>query len=375
MAASASTKSVMRVSLFILFLIGSGPAFGLVGGRKAAPDQFPSILLLEDCTATKIGDVHFLLAAHCVVDAAGGGDEAYQNQIQPKFSEGAEIHLDRKVTHEKGSWTHTLHVVRTFVHPAYRYTSVVHPWMKPQTISDIAVVVVDKKTPEIPVMDVASEPVAPGSTVVKLGYGCPEVLSEKIQSWVVAGGRELHFATAKTVAGTDALESYFRTARKSARDLEFYSTDKQRKFLTGSFNVTKGQYHAAPPKRESEKGDSSESSLGFSDSGGPLLVEKRGKYSVVGVNAKSLLWPKEEHKTKLEPVAVDLHTRVDTKSFTGTSEWLQGVLAVTSKNAKDKSFLDGQIAVAIDPEALPKAKDSFDTRKYLRAEERSLILV
>lgn len=354
--------------LYSLLLL-SNVGFALVGGQKAAPDQFPAVALLEDCTTSKIGEFHFLLAGHCVVNGAGrGDDDAYLNQTLPAFAEGSEIRLDRDVSHRKGHWTDVLHVARTFVHPAYRYSSVGHAWLKPQGISDIAVIVVKEKTPEIPVLAFLTERLTVGEEILKLGYGCPETTAKKIKEWVADGDRELKFAASRVRAGVDSLRAYHDAAKKSAKALAYYSTSALRDFIAGSFTVTPGKFHAAPPKKDSDAGDAGEASLGFSDSGGPVLVKRRGKYAVVGVNAKSLLWPREEHGTLLEPVAFDLHTRVDAESFTGTAEWLKQVLAVTAAKAKGAP-LDGLLTGVVSGKA-----ESLVTRAYLRPEVEKLTL-
>lgn len=373
-------------TLFLLLALGfiADTAFGLVGGQKPKPNQFPALALLEDCTATKIGSHHFLLAAHCVVNAAETGDgESYVNQVKSEFTEGAEIGLDRETLHRKNHWTHRLKVARTFVHPAYRYTSLSDPWQKPQGISDIAVVVVDKATPEIPQLPLYRKPLAPGDTILKAGYGCPETAHDKILDWVSAGERELLYFETRVEDGAKAIASYHAGAKKSAKQLQYYASDEQRNYIASSFTVTRGKFHAGAPKKATDKGDAKEASLGYSDSGGPLLIAKGGKLSVAGVNAKSLLWPKEEHGTSLEPVAYDLHTRTDDTSFTGTSAWLDKVLAVEPGSAKKSLAIDGVLTATLDLTKIPKRGDlSFPnerdepllTKKYLRAERKKLEL-
>jgi len=350
--------------LTFLALLFSAESFGLVGGEKAAPDQFPAVALMEECTVAKVGDFHFLLAAHCVVKPGLDDEDLYANQTLPTFAAGSTVRLDRAVDHTKGKWSHTLHVAHTFVSPAYRYSSVTHPWLKPQGIADLAVVVVKEKTPEIPQLSFVSTPLKPGEAVVKLGYGCPETESEKIRDWVTAGDRELKFAASTVEPGTDALASYVAGVRKKASAVEFYSTSSRREFIAGSFLVTAGKYHAGPPKKASDTGDAKLASLGFSDSGGPVLAKRKGKWVVVGVNAKSLLWPAAEHGTKLEPVAYDLHTRLDEETVTAAADWLGQVL--------DSKAPEGLLAGVV--EGKTGTTEVLLTHAYLRREVKKLTL-
>jgi len=358
----------MKTTLWFLLACSSG--FALVGGKPATPGQFPSLVLIEDCTATKIGEHHFLLAAHCVVEASGE-DENYTNQIKSTFSEGVTLSLDRALNHVKDKWSHSVTVARVFVHPAYRYSSVTQPWLKPQAISDVAVVVVAEKTPDIPILPVSDEPLIAGATVTKVGYGCPETTEDEIRAWVSSGNRQLLHADSTIVESAPAIAKYYSTATKSKRDLAFYSTNKVQEFIGGNFSVTRGKFHRKPPSGEKDKGDAKEVSLGFSDSGGPLLAKQKGKWAVVGVNAKSLLWLAAEHGTKQVPVAYDLHTRLDRDNFSGTSAWLHAVTTLTPGRVKSHASLDGLFATVVDPAAWKKQKEPWLTKEYLREEGKS----
>lgn len=387
-----------RMKTALIFMLSLGivtPTMAIVGGRKAAqvpvdkfsavlPEKglFPAQVLIADCTSTKIAEQAFALAAHCVVDSTQRDESNYVNQLLPAFEEGTTLRFDRKVHHKADQWSHEARIIRTLVHPAYRYSGSLQSWLKPQAISDIAVIIIDKKTPEIPIMEIDDAPLAVGDEVIKMGYGCPEIESGKIIEWVVNKERELTYELSKVVTAVDSIARYYQSLKKSAQDLPYYSEAPRQEFIAGSFNMTKGKFHKAPPAKKTDQGDPKEVSLGFSDSGGPLLV-KRGKvWKLAGINAKSLLWPKEEHHSGLEPVALDLHTRVDKENFSGTNEWLKEVISLSIPALKKKKVVGARLSVALNREDLTaKKKDKIawfpseneegaTLREYLRSESK-----
>ena len=89
-------KTFLSTVAFWALMCASSTGWSLVGGTKVPIGLYPSIVLIDDCTATKVGDYHFLLAAHCVVDGAEyGGDDSYANQLKPGFGEEATLPVSR----------------------------------------------------------------------------------------------------------------------------------------------------------------------------------------------------------------------------------------------------------------------------------------
>jgi len=144
--------------VFIIFTLGSGCGQGtatsgsslsVANGSRAKKDQFPAAVRIyafdTSCSGSKVGPQHFLLAAHCTINEQGD----LLNHFQP----GARIGIQHGET-AKSITNYRLKVVATYVHPAAlsyakAFAINVNNENHKHLFPDVAVVVVDRPTPNI----------------------------------------------------------------------------------------------------------------------------------------------------------------------------------------------------------------------------------
>ncbi|WP_437314944.1 trypsin-like serine protease [Sorangium sp. So ce385] len=134
----------------------------LVNGHVATEAEYPSAVYLGGCTGVKVGERHFLSAAHCfpnpgsVTNLSVTADNNTLNQV-------------------------SLTVVSVNNHPEYQNCtscagdgSMSDFGLRP----DVSLIIVNELTPQIPVAVIDPNPVAVGASVTLTGYGCEGVQPE-----------------------------------------------------------------------------------------------------------------------------------------------------------------------------------------------------
>lgn len=134
----------------------------LVNGHVATEAEYPSTVHLGGCTGVKVGERHFLSAAHCFPNP------------------GSVTHLS--VTADNNALNHvSLTVESVNNHPEYQNctscagdNSMSDFGLKP----DVSLIIVDELTPQIPIAVIDPNPVQDGASVTLTGYGCERVQPE-----------------------------------------------------------------------------------------------------------------------------------------------------------------------------------------------------
>jgi hypothetical protein len=278
----------------------------LIGGTQAADSDFPStLLILDGCTAAKVGDHQILTAAHCVHDTQ-------KDTVDAGYVAGATIQVTtaKKVTPEnRAEVSIRLTVVKTEIHP--QWLTDCTPGCSVNVLganvpSDVAVITVEEDTPAIPVATVDLDRVDQGESLAIMGYGCDERLGKPYDY----ANRSLKYQTTKALGG-EALAhpgSYIPPG------------DERFDKLMASYFLTPGQ-----------KSDRNEASLCPGDSGGPVYRDDGTQSVVVGVNAYYTF-------TGNSGVSVtNWHTRLDQGSRFEIGAWLEalGVQVITSKGGSN----------------------------------------
>lgn len=261
---------------------GYGPT--LTGGTPARPGEFPATLNIKgNCTASRVGPRHVLVAAHCVHDAAA-------NRVHPSFAPGASIGLTNSLTLTATTPFLTYTVEQTYLHPAWTaacrrpcYVNVLSGSYPP----DVAVIVLRQPlSPALPEAAVeVSRSAAAGQAAVITGYGCERGLN---------GG-----APSPPRLKLDRL----LLAQSTITDARF----------TGSYFMSPGQ-RTRP----------SDASLCYGDSGGPVYRNDLQMRTVIGVNAYYSFSDSSGIST------YNWHTRLDSASRHDIGGWLRS-LGVTTR--------------------------------------------
>jgi hypothetical protein len=231
-----------------------GSDLKLTGGSASTdPSVYPAtITIWNGCTGAKIGDRLFLTAAHCVVNLAA-------RSLDGRYQTGQKIYLTNHkepLAADTSPW-YELTIDYTHFSPTYFNGCASAPC--PNTLAidgaDVAVIRVLEETPDIPTayVDLAQDLWSLDSVAV-VGYGCEDGLS------------------GPQTSGTGRFKlNVTETLSINALDHDWYPAYKDRIYAWNS--LTPGQ-----------RLGSSEASLCFGDSGGPLY-RADGSGAIVGVNA------------------------------------------------------------------------------------------
>ncbi|HLV68089.1 MAG TPA: trypsin-like serine protease [Polyangiaceae bacterium] len=270
----------------------------LIGGSPAAPDYFRSTVGIGDvCTAAKVGPRLFLTAAHCVaVPRPIRGmpvppDFPPNDGIAEDYLPGESllIHwgLDADDP-EQGEFT----IVQTSIHPSWWACPLCEqPFLSQGGAADIAVIEIAEDTPQIPEAKVELDPIAVGTQVVKVGWGCEESIN------VDPSTLEL---------GRYKAEDAWILPTSDIRHHDSPITDEQIATIDASYWITAGH-------------DQNENfaSLCLGDSGGPLYLPDDSDPRIVGVNA----W--YTFRVVTDGVSwTDWHTKTALDSLHGVGQWL-----------------------------------------------------
>ncbi len=259
----------------------------LVGGRLAQSGEYGSTVeVAQNCTGSKVGPRHFLVAAHCVHDTSA-------NVVQYGYLPGAKVRITNSKVAAYDSYKE-LTVEETHIFPAWLSACVAPcplPILTPTHPADVAVIVVREETPAIPAAEVDPAPVHDDDKVVVTGFGCenglykpfgPETREEKVDATRAVSKEALSQPGSFVAAG----------------DVDG---------IAAAYVVTPG--HASADF---------EASLCFGDSGGPLYRGDTASLLVVGINA---------YYTFPEPFdgvsQTNWHTRLDASAPGKVTTWLE----------------------------------------------------
>ena len=209
---AASGATIGRVgAACCLLLVGcgqgsqtAGPAQiteEVINGRNAGPTDYPSAVYIdqdhERCTAVKVATRLFLTAEHCVGD---------RSKLSDEFSAGAPLHLTAK--HVNPTQPAVVgNIVRTTPNPIW-FTDT-KQGTGPSTLPDLAVIEIDRDTPDIPIAIVDPTPVEARDPLAITGYGC-----DMYSAASHTGGGTLRLGSQKAVAApatgdrVDAMGNY-----------------------------------------------------------------------------------------------------------------------------------------------------------------------
>lgn len=272
------------LGLVLASLAFAGPS-DIINGQRAEPGQFPFIVGIRGCTAAKVGPRHFLTAAHCMYSGPGAYHPAPIATIH-----ASELPAPMAISAAR--------VVKAPVHPTWleacrRIRCTGHETGGGNDTpgrADIAMLVIDRDSPAIPVVKVLYEPVLPGTEVTLAGYGCTRGIN-------TGGGDGLTYGVTRT-SGPDLLRHpgslYASIADMTAQ----------------SFLITPGT-----------KLDPAAPALCPGDSGGPLLTLVNGEWNLIGI-ASDYTFTGRYEATGAVPMT-NLHTRVDDQSMHKVGEWVR----------------------------------------------------
>lgn len=232
---------------FILILtLNATNSFGfLIGGKKAAANQYKSSVFINDsCSASKISSKFFLTAAHCVYDYSHG-------LIRENY-----LPLEDFTVKTHYGVSKVLTVKKTHIH--YTFVDVVEEKLRqnqtgdtaPFAAFDIAIIEVNENSSEIPAAKIDFNYIKPDTVITIGGYGCVD------QKWSKVTEVLYKIMTTKTVPeSTLSFDSYSR-------------------------NLSQAYNHNIYSK--GFKMDSKSASLCPGDSGGPAYVNNK----IVGINSQ-----------------------------------------------------------------------------------------
>jgi hypothetical protein len=233
-----------------------------------------------------------LLAAHCLHDTASNG-------ISSRFLAGQDLYISTdKVPHPDQSSYFPVHIVQTHVPQTWFDACTKTPCgVNVLTAShppDVALIVVDTETPQIPEAWIDPNPVQPGDGLVIGGYGCETDV-----------GKASEFDYSKSrlkvshVAALPASSLLHRGTSVAAGDEDN---------VAASYVISEGASLRA-----------SAASLCPGDSGGPAYRDDAEQRTIVGVNAYYSFPPTSGVAT------TNWHTRLDDDSRYGIGPWLRAL--------------------------------------------------
>lgn len=299
----------------------------LVGGTVAGDADIPSALVIQsNCTASRVGPRHILLAAHCVTDAS----RRPATVIAAAFEPGQKIHLSReRVVHNVGDAPTKfveVEVESVTPHPSWvedcmaRGDECMQAQEGPSSPADVAII---RTRDELPIGKIASvdlRPVRTGEKLLISGYGCEK-------GYIDATTDPHTYDTQKLrMERTFALP-----ASAMFHEGSFFSRSPELETrLTGTLVVTPGN-----------KMDPRHASLCPGDSGGPLFRDTAGQDVIVGVNATYTFLG--DARDPAYVAYTNGHTRLDRDAQKGVGAWLAG-LGVRTTTTREPSALAGTIA-------------------------------
>lgn len=279
----------------------------LIGGHQAAPYHFRSTVGIGDsCTAAKVGPRLFLTAAHCVSVSRPGRFEPVppdfpaNDGVHPNYLPGQPLLINWGLNADDAEQA-VFTIVDTTIHPSWWTCPLCQdPILATGGAADIAVIEIVQNTPQIPEAQVDLDPVAPGTQVTKVGWGCedrtdvdPSTLElgryKTEDAWVIPASEIQHHNSPITSGQVATVGS--------------------------SYLITEG--HDQDPER---------ASLCLGDSGGPLYLPNNTERRIVGVNASYTFRP-PENESEGGVSWTDWHTKTSLDSLHGVGQWLidQGV--------------------------------------------------
>lgn len=267
----------------------SGLSEPLLVGGEAVPEEryYPATLFfgLETpagvltqylCTGVKVTARQFVTAAHCVYD-----QESHRHRVNPGYR--IRLTTANDLTQQEwgtDAWSYWVEAVH--VHSEYKE--------RESASDDIAVVTLAADLADVPRATLAREEPAPGTQVVKVGYGCEHGFNVDPQYPV-----RLKFAFDTLLGPTDFQQAY-SDADEPLPDRDTIARFRERGVFT----------HAILGKGSA--------GLCFGDSGGPLYLANGGGLEFVGINAQS--W--NQHGAN---AVVDYHV-----SVVRMKDWLAAIL-------------------------------------------------
>lgn len=255
----------------------------LTGGDPATNADYPATVILGGCTAAKVGPRHFLLAAHCVND-----DTAH---VSGDFAPGSPISVIVSHPNDGTPPNLNLTVQQTYVHADWT-NACVAPCpvniLSPGNPPDVALVVVQQDSPNLPAAWIDGRPLVDQDPVVVTGAGCESGLNGP------GSPRRVKFEK------TNVLTPQALTAHPMPQN---------------EIDVLAAGYWLSP----GQSLNSEEASLCFGDSGGPAYRDDPTQSLVVGVNAYySFISSNGISYT-------NWHTRLDASSASHIADWLRGL--------------------------------------------------
>lgn len=297
----------------------AGDDSDLVGGSEASATDFPSTLLVRgNCTVARVGPRHILTAAHCVFDENG-------QAIRGEFGPGSKIFVtDKRAADSYGDPAASgfREVTLKKVHvPGIYYEEREYSVrvLSAEAAPDVAIMEVTEDSEaalaNIPIASVDLAPVAAGSSVAIMGYGCEAgVDGPKDYS-----KQRLKFQRTTTL-GIDSQDHEGGWVKDRG--------DEYRRRLEKQYIFTPGQ-----------GGKTEEASLCPGDSGGPVYRLGKGEPTIIGVNAYYSFRPVTIDGARIS--VSNWHTRLDGDSRFDTGSWLASLgVQVAGGKANDAHYGD-----------------------------------
>lgn len=268
----------MRFCLYVLFSVCTLAAqlgsARIINGQPVG-DKFKAVGTFNfSCTITKVGETHFITAAHCIRRPLASLWLKFQD-----FSSRVSV----RSVHIHPSWIVDCSKFKC------NGKEVGSPNMTPGR-ADVALIIVSEKTSDIPVIEILFSPLNLGTPVALVGAGCTR--------GVEPGGK--------------SQMRYAMTSLQSPSTLKHeHSLYKDISEITGQANWITPGYAVS---REN-------ASLCPGDSGGPMLTQdESGAWRIIGIAADYTF--DGPYRDGAETIT-NLHTRLDTESYHNVGEWIQ----------------------------------------------------